>query len=377
MFTLRRLVAGSIALACSASAGCSTSPNGSNGGTGLPGSATGVQPAQNTPVQPPAAGTNPVQSNAPTGMSPVQMMQPGLGVAGTGASMMMGTGGADAGGGGKANAGHGDAGVPPDGSASGAAGAGSSANAGSPCTGGKTLLASDAPGMGTPVNGNGEVQFQLATSTQIMELKTTLIVPAKPTTSSTLFIWPGLEPLPGSANYNPIGIGVLQPVLTWGTSCAPGSSTSPKGWWISGQYVNPYTSDRAHYGCMGGNVIDVAVDDALDITMSLAGTSWNQLVVDRQTGKTSSFDVDLGGQGQDWVLFKIEIPTQTKPASDIVFTSTTLSFAAADSAACQPSRRGANDYFAAPEVSADGTKCCISRIILRAQGVPATTQNMP
>src|SRR5262249_51794100 len=153
-----------------------------------------------------------------------------------------------------------------------------------------------------------------------------LTVPANPTTSSTLFIWPGLEPLPGGTNYNPIGIGVLQPVLTWGTSCAPGSPSSSRGWWISGQYVNPYTFDQAHSGCKGGNVIDNQVGDALDITMSLKGTVWSQVVVDRRSGQTASYDIDMAGQAQDWALFKIEVPTQTKPASDIVFASTTLTF---------------------------------------------------
>lgn len=248
----------------------------------------------------------------------------------------------------------------------------------SPCSGGQSWLASDANGSGgTTVSGYGEVNFKASTTTQIIELQTTLTVPARPSSSSTLFLWPGLEPLPGGANYNPIGVGVLQPVLTWGTSCAPNSPMNPSAWWISGQYVNPYTSDQAHYGCFGGNVIEVQVGDALDITMSLKGTVWSQVVADRQTGQQSTFDMDLQGQAQDWALFKIEIPTQTVPTSDVVFTGTTLTFAAADPMACQPSVRGTSDYFAAPQSSQDGTKCCISRIILRAQGVAATTPNTP
>jgi hypothetical protein len=221
------------------------------------------------------------------------------------------------------------------------------------------------------------VSFKASTSTAIVGLQTTLTVPATPSSASTLFVWPGLEPLPGGANFNPVGQGVLQPVLTWGTSCAPNSPANPGGWWISGEYVNPYTSDQSVYGCFGGNVINVQVGDLLDVTMSLSGTVWNQTVVDRQSGQQSTFSQDLSRQAQDWALFKIEETTQTTPTSDVVFSSTTLTFAASDPSACQPSTRGTNDYFATPMVSADGTKCCVSRIILRAQGVPATTPNGP
>ena len=225
--------------------------------------------------------------------------------------------------------------------------------------------------------GYGEVDFQAATSNSIVSLETTLTVPAVPSSSSTLFIWPGLEALPGGANYDPIGVGVLQPVLTWGTSCAPASPAAPSGWWISGEYVNPYTSDTAYSGCFGGNVIDVQVGDPLDITMSLQGTVWKQTVMDRHSGQTANYQIDMMGQAQDWALFKIEVPTQTEPTSDIVFTSTVLTFAAPDPTACQPNTRGPNDYFAAPRSSPDGKKCCVSRIILRAQGVAATTPNEP
>jgi hypothetical protein len=221
------------------------------------------------------------------------------------------------------------------------------------------------------------VTFQTPTSTGIVGLQTTLTVPARPSGSSTLFIWPGLEPLPGGANYNPIGVGVLQPVLTWSTSCAPNSPTNPTGWWISAEYVNTYTSDQAYAGCFGGGAIGVQVGDALDITMSLNGTVWNQVVLDRQPGQSATYDIDLMDQAQEWALFKIEHPTQTLPSSDVIFTSTVLTFAASSTVACQPNKRGTNDYFSTPQSSVDGTKCCVSRMVLRAQGVAATTPNGP
>ena len=251
------------------------------------------------------------------------------------------------------------------------------AAASSTCAGGATGRASDATGgMGTPVNGYGDVEFNISTQTQIVGLHTTLTVPAKPPASGTLFLWPGLQPLPGGKNYNPIGNGVLQPVLTWGGTCAPTAPNSYASWWISAQYVNTYGSDQGHTGCHGGQGMDVAVGDPLDIAMTLSGTVWNQTVVDRQTGTMATFDFDMDGQAQNWGIFMIE-SDGSEPISDVVFTSTTLTLAAADSAGCQPSTRGQDDYFAAPKSSTDGKTCCVSKIILRANGVAATTPNTP
>jgi hypothetical protein len=236
-------------------------------------------------------------------------------------------------------------------------------------------VASDASG-GTHPSGYGAVEFQTSTSNQIVALQTTLLAPSRPTSSTTLYVWPGLEPLPSAPKFNPIGQGVLQPVLTWGSSCGM-SSANPNGWWISALYVNPYTLDQAYYGCLGGKPIDVQVGDQLDITMSLKGTMWSQVVVDRQSGQTTSYDIDMMGQAQPWALFHIEQPSQNRPTSDVTFTATTLTFAMPEPMACQPTKRGTNDYFPAPQISADGTKCCLSRIILRSQGVMATTPNGP
>ena len=52
--------------------------------------------------------------------------------------------------------------------------------------------------------------------------------------------------------------------------------------------------------------MDVAVGDQLDIAMTLAGTVWNQVVVDRQSGHMATFDMDMMGQAQDWAIFTIE-----------------------------------------------------------------------
>jgi hypothetical protein len=241
-------------------------------------------------------------------------------------------------------------------------------------TGGTIGKASNAGGV--QGRGNGNVQFTLSAGNQILRLRTTLEVPVKPNGTQTMFLWPGLEPLQGE-NYNPIGTGVLQPVLTWGGSCAPGSPQTRTGssWWISAQYVNTLTSDAMFKGCKGGPIMNVEVGDQLLIDMSLNGTSWNQTVTNQSNRKSVDFDIDMMKQPQRWALFEIEMPTTTKPASDVVFTNTVMTFAKPEAKACQPTARGADDYFSAPVASTDGLRCCVSRIVLRVQGATHTTMD--
>ncbi|HVW29438.1 MAG TPA: hypothetical protein VHC69_28930 [Polyangiaceae bacterium] len=259
--------------------------------------------------------------------------------------------------------------------ASGSAGSGGASSGDDPCAGGTMGPASDASGSKTPVRGYGDVQFTASTKTQITSLETTLAVPPKPTAGGTLFLWPGLEPLPGGANFNPIGTGVLQPVLTWGGTCAPNAPNNYVDWWISAQYVNTYGDAQGFTGCKGGEGMTVTVGDLLHITMSLNGTTWDQSVTDEASNKTVTFDFDLKGQAQDWAIFSIEVPTGKEPVSDIVFTSTVITTADSDPGVCTPSTRGTNDYFSAPRISADGRHCCVAKIILRGQGVPASGPN--
>jgi hypothetical protein len=250
-------------------------------------------------------------------------------------------------------------------------------DAGSPCAGGQALSASDAQGVMASTE-YAAVKWIVAGTTQLVGLWTTMIVPAKPAaTSGTLYVWPGIQPFSDSVNYNPIGNGILQPVLSIGGTCAPGAPNDYTSWWISGQYVNVSTGAAGPTGCLGGPGIDVAVDDQLDIAMTLSGTVWTQVITDRQTGKSVQFPMDLKGQGQNWATLAIEQPTSLKPISDAVFTATRLQFAASSATSCQPSQHGPTDYFATPYVSVDGKTCCVSRVILRADGVAATTMNGP
>jgi hypothetical protein len=267
-----------------------------------------------------------------------------------------------------------------------------------PCAGGATWPASDgvlsamssAQGSGqgqiqlssatqTLIRGYGQVQFRSLPQAQVIRLQTTLAVPAKPPPSGALFLWPGLEPLQGGENFNPIGEGVLQSVLAWGNTCAASAPNNYDAWWISAQYVNTVGNYSGFTGCHGSPGIDVSVGDLLDIDMVLggsSGTEWTQTVSDPRAGGTTTFAIDMQQQAQNAALFTIQ-GMSAAPVSDVVFTGTTITMASPDPDACQPSLRGQTDYFAPPRVSTDGTRCCVSKIILRASGVAPTTPNTP
>jgi hypothetical protein len=139
-------------------------------------------------------------------------------------------------------------------------------------------------------------------------------------------------------------------------------------------YVNVSTSAAGPTGCAGGDAMNVAIGDALDMEFSLTGTTWKQTVMDEQSMKAVDFSIDLKGQAQNWATLAIEIPqgSSVYPVEDVVFTNTVLTFAAPASS-CQPNQRGPNDYFSAPQASTDGLHCCIAMVTLRSRGVPATT----
>eukprot|EP00834_Sanchytrium_tribonematis_P006700 NODE_518_length_6556_cov_0.505653.p4 type:complete len:268 gc:universal NODE_518_length_6556_cov_0.505653:6457-5654(-) len=137
----------------------------------------------------------------------------------------------------------------------------------------------------------------------------TMNVPPLPNKEwETLFIWPGLQP-GGSKTYYPIDNGVLQPVLTYGDSCAPNPSNASfnldKTWWISGQYVNTIGREPGFTGCYGGDRVPVRVGDELRMVMELKKTIWIQTIY--INGKHPIiFKFDLKGQTQAWAIFMIE-----------------------------------------------------------------------
>ena len=221
--------------------------------------------------------------------------------------------------------------------------------------------------LGGWVTGYGTVLISSSSKNQIVRLLTTLVVPAEPPPSGTLFLWPGLQP--DGTNYDPIDNGVLQPVLTWGPSCAPGKQPRAYStWWISGQYVNTNGSDPGYTGCQGGPAMSVEVGDTLNIDMALAGTVWTQTVTDAQTGQSVSYSIDMMNQSQNLAYFVIE-EYSSAPVSEVIFTDNTIMFGSADGADCKLTMRGQNDYVSVPIPSSDGRSCAIQEIILRAQGI--------
>lgn len=233
-------------------------------------------------------------------------------------------------------------------------------------TGGMGGLGPEAPG--GRVTGYGTVLISTKSSVEIVRLQTTMLVPPEPPASGTLFLWPGLQP--NGANFDPIDNGVLQPVLTWGPSCAPGKQPRAYStWWISGQYVNTFGSDPGYTGCLGGPIMSVEVGDTLQIDMALAGTIWTQTITDAQTGQSVAYSLDMMKQAQNLAYFVIE-EYSSAPVSEVIFTDTTLTYGAADAADCKLNTRGQTDFVSVPVPSADGRSCAIQEIILRAQGIP-------
>ncbi|HEX6239855.1 MAG TPA: hypothetical protein VFZ61_03130, partial [Polyangiales bacterium] len=240
------------------------------------------------------------------------------------------------------------------------------------CKGGK--VESDSAKLGAN-SMYGSVEFWLPPSNAITRFQSTMFVPEEPSMRGTLFLWPGLQPLRGP-DPGRVGNGVLQPVLTWGSSCAPKKPASYNEWWISGMYVNVTTSAAGPTGCAGGDAMNVAVGDDLAMDIRLDGTMWTQTVVNGQNGKSVNFVWDLKGQAQNRAIWDIEEVSSTKPTEDILFVDSVLSFAR-PATTCQPSQRGPTDYFSAPVLSPDGLHCCYGKIILRSRGVAATSPDQP
>ena len=206
-------------------------------------------------------------------------------------------------------------------------------------------------------------------SSQIISLKTTLTVPSKPPASGTLFLWPGIEPVPSGTNYLPIGEGVLQPVLTWGPSCAPGTQPANYStWWVSAQYVNTLGSDPGFMGCYGGQIMSVNVGDSLVMTMTLNGAIWTQTVLDTQTGQSVSYSDNLGGQEQYFSIFRIE-EYSSAPVTPVVLTNTSIVYSVPSANPCYFTDVGLTDSVTGITQSSDGTTCSIQSIVLRGQGI--------
>lgn len=213
---------------------------------------------------------------------------------------------------------------------------------------------------------------------RVVGLQTTMVVPPQPAAVGTVFLWPGLQPW--GANFNPIDNGVLQPVLTWGPSCAPaGQPASYSTWWISGQYVNIAGAQPGYTGCQSGPAMSVAPGDKLQIAIVLSGTTWTQTITNVQKAKSVSFAKDMQNQTQNFAEFYVETPNNSRTSADTVFTNTTITFANLDSGNCAIVRRGLMDSVSAPTIGTSpsgGTTCTFKTIRLRDCGSMKTGQSL-
>lgn len=240
----------------------------------------------------------------------------------------------------------------------------------SPCFGGTVGMDSNssrAPAL-TVSREYAAVKYMAPAPNQLLSLKTTMQVPALPKSRQTLFVWPGVQSKGGSADPANVGNGVLQPVLTWGPSCAPRAPRSPyAGWWMAAMYVNVTTRVPGLLGCLGGDFMMTEVGDLLEIDMSLRGASWVQTVTDLRTKQAVDLRLDLKGQIQNIGMWVVEVPSglTVRPSADVVFTKSVLTFSSPVKS-CQPTQAGSADSFSAPVLSRDGMHCCYDEIILRA-----------
>lgn len=220
-----------------------------------------------------------------------------------------------------------------------------------------------------------QASFYVAPPNQVVRLQTSLTVPPFPPISTTpgaaLFLWPGIDPATTSANFLPIDNGVLQPVLSWGPSCAPVVQPKPfSSWWISAQYVNTFGSAAGFTGCQSGPAMSVNPGDVLLIDMALDPSTgvWSQTVTDANTGQTVSFSINLQGQGQNWVYFAIEQWYGATIKTPVVFSNTTITFKTPDTARwCSTSQAAnPNGYIMTPPTPENGAaQCFISTVVLQ------------
>jgi hypothetical protein len=131
---------------------------------------------------------------------------------------------------------------------SGAAGGAAPGDDSDPCAGGE--LEQDSS-MARASSEYAAVKYTAPSGNEIVDFKMVLAVPKKPAMQGVLFIWPGLQSL-GRRDPARLGNGILQPVLSWGSSCAPSLPSDLSSWWISGMYVNVSTSAAGPTGCAAG-----------------------------------------------------------------------------------------------------------------------------
>jgi hypothetical protein len=218
-----------------------------------------------------------------------------------------------------------------------------------------------------------QADFYVAPPNQLVGLQTTLTVPPLPPVPSgsgaALFLWPGLGPATNSANFNPINDGVLQPVLSWGNSCAPTPQPAAfSSWWISGQYVNTFGMDPGYTGCFSGDSLLVNPGDALLINMALNSSTgiWIESVTDANTNQSINFSITMQSQGQNWAYFAMEFWYGAVIHTPVLFSNTTLTFQSADTQDWCSNSQGANSAytFTPPAPQNSSMQCFLTSVAL-------------
>ena len=226
----------------------------------------------------------------------------------------------------------------------------------------------------TYVTGYGSTQYFTDPTNSFTAVAMDMIVPPEPTATSSLFLTAALQPVAQSASFQPIGSGVLESVLSWGGSCAQTvQPTNYSTWWVSGQYIGN-GNDLNHSGCLSGDALSVNVGDTLHIAMQLTGTVWLQTISDVNTGKSVTYSIDMLGQAQTELSLNV-IRYNVAPAGDTVFENVQFTAAHPDAGFCVPSTMGVTDAASTGVLSSDSLTCKVAKLVLRAQGVAATTSN--
>jgi hypothetical protein len=82
----------------------------------------------------------------------------------------------------------------------------------------------------------------------------------------------------------------------------------------------------------------------------------------------------MGGAPQYWALFAVEVwDKAVTTTEDVFFTDTVMKFDKAAPSGCQVQDMGPTDWVSPPRLSKDQKTCCVSKIILREEGVKATS----
>ncbi len=215
------------------------------------------------------------------------------------------------------------------------------------------------------------------------QVTTTLTVPSEPPAAGAVIVWPGLEPTDNASNttFQPIQTGTLQTVLSWGTTCAPGTQPTPfSTWWISGQYTNFQGEETGFTGCQSGSIMAVNPGDSLVETLTEVGTEWNEQVSDTTTNQSVSFNIDLGGQTQNTLFFYVQGSGQN-PVGPVSFTNTSFTTSSAFSSAtsCELAPAGTVEQDAQSSPTLSGDTCSIASLTLQpvASPIPALRSHTP